>query len=71
MKKLFIILIRVYQRLLKPVFDTVLLSVFGFTSKCRYAESCSHYTLRQIEERGTIRGLYLGLRRVSSCWGFS
>jgi putative component of membrane protein insertase Oxa1/YidC/SpoIIIJ protein YidD len=36
--------------------------------RCRYEESCSHYSKRCIEEHGFFRGTYLGLCRLASCW---
>lgn len=70
MKFIVTTLINIYQKVLKPILDGLLYSVFGFTYKCKYEESCSHYTLRQVQERGTIPGLKLGMKRVESCWGW-
>jgi putative component of membrane protein insertase Oxa1/YidC/SpoIIIJ protein YidD len=35
--------------------------------RCRYEESCSHYSKRCIQEHGFFRGTYMGLCRLASC----
>ena len=34
---------------------------------CRYAPTCSAYTVEAVETHGAIKGLYLGARRVLRC----
>jgi putative component of membrane protein insertase Oxa1/YidC/SpoIIIJ protein YidD len=70
MKSLGVGLICLY-RLLKPTYHLLMVSLFGFTFTCRYRESCSHYTLRQVKKHGTITGFKKGLRRVLSCNGYA
>jgi len=43
----------------------MLSGVFGM--RCRYEPSCSHYVADAIYEWGPIKGLWLGVKRVSSC----
>ena len=57
MRKVLIVLIRGYQLFISPVLG----------NHCRFYPSCSHYTVEAIETHGPIRGLYLGLRRLSKC----
>jgi putative membrane protein insertion efficiency factor len=52
-----LVLIRAYQLLLSPFAG----------GACRFEPSCSHYALTAVETHGALRGLWLALRRVSSC----
>jgi hypothetical protein len=38
---------------------------------CRFIPTCSQYTYQAVEKYGAIRGLWLGLKRISRChpWG--
>lgn len=56
-KKLFILPIKGYQKLISPLLG----------SNCRYVPTCSQYTIIAIEEWGIIKGIYLGIRRISRC----
>ena len=60
MKKIFILLIRFYQKFISPLFP----------AKCRYYPTCSQYTLEAIQEYGAIKGTYLGLKRILRCHPF-
>jgi uncharacterized protein len=53
-------LIRGYQRFISP----------GLPPRCRFAPSCSQYTLEAIERYGLLRGTWLGLRRLVKCHPF-
>ena len=57
MKKIFILLIRLYQKFISP-------------AKCRYYPTCSQYTLEAIQEYGVIKGTYLGIKRILRCHPF-
>ncbi|MBT7950166.1 MAG: membrane protein insertion efficiency factor YidD [Gammaproteobacteria bacterium] len=37
---------------------------------CRYHPSCSTYAIEAIDRHGSLKGLYLTLRRVCSCHPF-
>lgn len=59
----FVLLIRGYQKFISP-----------FTpSTCRYAPTCSHYTIEALEKHGLLKGGWLALKRIGSCnpWGGS
>jgi len=38
---------------------------------CRFIPTCSQYTYQAVEKYGVIKGLWLGVKRVSRChpWG--
>ncbi len=54
--KLFLFLIRVYQRLVSPLIPP----------SCRFYPSCSEYT-RQALQRYGLKGLIFGVRRICRC----
>lgn len=60
-KKIFIFPVRLYQIFLSPLLG----------SNCRYKPTCSHYMIEAINEWGPIKGIWLGIRRISKChpWG--
>ncbi len=60
-RKLFILPIRLYQVTLSPLLG----------ANCRYVPSCSQYMIDAIEEWGPVKGIWLGMRRISRChpWG--
>ena len=57
MNKIIIFIIRVYQKLISPFIG----------KKCRFFPSCSNYCIEAIQQHGTLRGLYLGIKRILSC----
>jgi len=59
MKLLVVLLIRAYQAL----------SRIG-APHCRYYPSCSQYAREAVEEYGTMRGLWMGARRIGRCHPF-
>lgn len=56
-------LIRFYQAGISPYIG----------SHCRHIPSCSEYTFLAIRRFGSLRGFWLGLKRISQChpWGRS
>lgn len=60
MKKLLLILIKKYQKYIS-----------GGAFNCRFNPTCSQFTYEAILKYGTIKGLYLGLRRILRCHPFS
>ncbi len=60
-------LIRLYQLTLSP-----LLSLLGGVGMgCRFEPTCSRYCMQALAEHGTLRGLWLGTKRLARCapWG--
>ena len=49
-----------YRRWLSPMLPPV----------CRFQPSCSAYTVQAVERFGVVRGLFLGLFRLSKCHPF-
>ena len=39
-------------------------------NSCRYEPTCSHYMLECIKEWGSIKGLFIGLKRIVRCHPF-
>jgi putative membrane protein insertion efficiency factor len=52
-----ILFIRLYQLLISP----------ALPSSCRFAPSCSKYTLEAIQRYGAVKGGWLGARRLLRC----
>jgi len=42
-----------------------------FSPRCRYTPSCSEYGLQAIDKHGPFKGMWLTLKRLSTChpWG--
>jgi uncharacterized protein len=61
MKYVFIFLIRIYQKVISPLFP----------GTCRFTPTCSHYSVEAIKKFGVIKGIYLGFKRIVKCnpWG--
>ena len=59
-----IALVRIYQWTVSPLLPTA----------CRYTPTCSNYMIEALREWGALKGLWLGLKRISRChpcggWG--
>lgn len=61
MKHLILFLIKIYQKFISPLFP----------GKCRFYPTCSNYAYQAIQEYGSIRGLYLGIKRILKCHPFN
>ena len=49
-----------------------LIKVYQFFSKftpptCRFTPTCSEYTKQAIEKYGVLKGIWLGIKRISKC----
>lgn len=58
-------MIRWYQKYLS--LDTGFLSYIYSERVCRYHPTCSEYAYQAIEKYGTIKGGWLGLKRIIRC----
>lgn len=58
-----IIPVKLYQWTISPLIGP----------SCRYTPSCSVYTIEALKKHGPIKGLWLSIKRISSCnpWGGS
>lgn len=61
MRRLALLLIRIYQRSISRVLP----------STCRFEPSCSEYGFQAIEKHGLIRGGWLTVRRIGRCHPFN
>jgi putative membrane protein insertion efficiency factor len=52
--------IRLYQLVVSPLFP----------AHCRFQPTCSQYAVDAIQQRGPLKGLWLGLRRIGRCHPF-
>jgi putative membrane protein insertion efficiency factor len=60
MKKLFLSLIRFYQKAISP----------AFPARCRYYPTCSRYAYEAITKYGALKGGWLALKRLLRCHPF-
>ncbi len=64
MKKIFIFLIKGYQKIISPIFNYLGVN-------CKYYPSCSNYMMQAIQKYGCIKGIYLGIKRLLRCHPFA
>ncbi|HHY83284.1 MAG TPA: membrane protein insertion efficiency factor YidD [Clostridiales bacterium] len=57
MKDILIKIIVFYQKKISPLFPP----------HCRFYPTCSQYSKQAIEKYGSIKGLYLSVRRILKC----
>jgi len=70
MQRIILYFIRFYQKTSffhKEIFRTLFIT----DSVCRYQPTCSNYTYQAVEKYGSVKGLFLGLKRVIRCHPFS
>ena len=57
MRKALIFLIEKYQKYISPILG----------NNCKYYPSCSEYTKQAIEKYGSLKGSFLGIKRILKC----
>ena len=60
MKKVIIFLVKAYQITISPLIG----------SNCRFQPTCSQYMIEAINNHGVMKGLSLGIKRISKCHPF-
>ena len=60
MKRLTILLIKVYRTLLSPVLP----------QRCRFVPTCSDYSIEAVSRYGALRGGIMSVRRILKCHPF-
>jgi putative membrane protein insertion efficiency factor len=60
MKTVLIFFIRLYQRVISPLFPPA----------CRFYPSCSAYFMQALERYGVFKGSFLGVKRLLKCHPF-
>lgn len=60
LKKVLLGVVKTYQYLISPLLG----------NHCRYYPSCSSYMITALERFGVIKGLWLGIKRISRCHPF-
>lgn len=57
MRRLIIGLLKGYQYCVSPLFP----------ASCRFWPNCSSYSVEAVEKHGSLKGLWLSIRRVARC----
>ena len=60
MKKLLIILIKLYKFILSPVLP----------DSCRFSPTCSEYSIEALNKYGAFKGSFLTIKRIFRCHPF-
>ncbi len=60
MQKVLIALLQGYKKFVSPFLP----------SACRYSPTCSEYMMQAIAKYGTMRGVWMGLKRLARCHPF-
>ena len=60
MKRIFLALIRFYQKYISP----------AFPARCRFRPTCSRYAYEAITKYGALKGGWLALKRLLRCHPF-
>ncbi|MFT5969600.1 MAG: putative membrane protein insertion efficiency factor [Flavobacteriales bacterium] len=58
---IFVLPVKLYQWLISPMLG----------NNCRHIPTCSEYTIEAMHEWGILKGILMGMRRISKChpWG--
>ena len=64
MKYVIVFFIKIYQKIASPIQK-------AFFLNCKYYPNCSEYTKLAVLKYGTIKGTFLGFKRILRCNPFS
>lgn len=64
MKNILIFLLKGYKKVISPIFE-----LFGV--HCKFYPSCSEYMIQAINKYGSLKGVYLGIKRLLKCHPFA
>jgi len=69
MKFIILFLIKIYQKTISP--DHGHIPILKLLGQCRHYPTCSQYTYDAVKKHGAIKGILMGIKRVSTChpWG--
>jgi len=66
MKRSILAVIRFYQKTFF-LHGALAKQLFLTDKVCRFTPTCSNYTYQAVEKYGSIKGLFLGLKRIVRC----
>lgn len=69
-KKLILKSIRAYQKA-RPFYAPFLKTFFLSDEACRFSPTCSNYCYQAIKKYGTLKGLFLSIKRIVRCHPWS
>lgn len=64
MKKTIIFFIKIYKKIISPIFEK-------WGVQCKYTPTCSEYMVQAVEKYGAFKGSLLGVKRILKCNPFS
>ncbi|OGZ04794.1 MAG: hypothetical protein A2648_00790 [Candidatus Lloydbacteria bacterium RIFCSPHIGHO2_01_FULL_41_20] len=70
MKNVFSSIILIYQKLFSPETGVITTNLTPPRPTCAFYPTCSEYTRLSIIKHGALKGILLGLKRVSRCHPF-
>ncbi|NQV00993.1 MAG: membrane protein insertion efficiency factor YidD [Parcubacteria group bacterium] len=65
MKLLALLLIKIYQKTISP--DHGYFPILRLFGQCRHEPTCSQHTYQSIEKYGALKGIWLGIKQISTC----
>lgn len=61
MKNVAVFVIKSYKKIVSPFLEQI------FGGGCRFTPTCSEYTIEALEKYGFLKGVFLGIKRLSKC----